>query len=104
MKKRITSQKSLFLLAFLLCLFFFRTSLVYADSVGLILRGLIRTVTAAVEIPRSMLEDSAHLMFPLGIVTGAIKGAVRTVAGTVLGAADMARGAAPYAKYAVFAM
>ena len=70
-------------------------------NMGLVLRGLARTVTAAFEVPTQMLQGSTHA-FPLGLVTGAVSGTMRTVAGTLLGAADMARGAAPYAKYMIF--
>ena len=74
----------------------------HADSVGLIMRGVARTLFSAFEIPKSMLEGSTQA-FPLGIVAGTLIGSVKMVAGTLMGAADIARGAAPYAKYAVLA-
>jgi len=73
-----------------------------ADSVGLIARGLTRTIGAAFSIPKAILRDSARVMFPFGIVTGAITGTVETVGGILEGGVDIVRGAAPYAKYAIF--
>ena len=73
-----------------------------ADGTALIFRGVARTVFSVFEIPKSILQDSTRVIFPLGIVTGAITGSVRTVVGTLGGALDIARGAAPYAKYALF--
>ena len=72
-------------------------------SVNLIARGLVKTVAAVFEVPKALITGAGS-SFPLGIVTGAITGTMRTVAGTVMGATDMARGAAPYAKYALFAL
>lgn len=73
----------------------------YANP-GLILRGVARTLGAAFEIPRAMMEDSFKSMFPLGLVTGALRGTVKTVTGLVGGGMDIAQGGAPYAKYAAF--
>jgi hypothetical protein len=69
---------------------------------ALILRGLARTVTSAFEIPKTMISHSRKVVFPVGIVTGAVEGSLRTVVGTVAGALDIAQGAAPYAKYMLF--
>ena len=74
------------------------------NNMGLIFRGVARTIFAAVEIPRTILENPSRTPFPFSLVTGAVTGTFRTVAGTVGGAADMARGAAPYAKYAALAL
>lgn len=73
----------------------------YADSMALITRGIARTLFSAFQIPKEMLAGAPHA-FPLGLVAGTMNGVVKTVVGTVMGAADIARGAAPYAKYAVF--
>ena len=73
----------------------------YAD-VGLIFRGVGRTFISIFEIPRTILEHSTQVIFPFGIVTGALSGTIRTVMGTLGGIADIATGAAPYAKYMVF--
>ena len=71
-------------------------------NLGLIFRGVAKTVGAVFEIPKAMLVDSTQVMFPFGLLTGAVNGTFRTVGGAVGGALDMARGAAPYAKYLIF--
>jgi hypothetical protein len=75
----------------------------YADNLALITRGVARTLFSAFQIPKEMLMNAGNA-FPLGMVFGAMNGAMKTVVGTVMGAADIARGAAPYAKYAIFAL
>lgn len=72
-------------------------------DVGLIAQGLAKTMYALVQVPTNMIAGGAQ-SFPLGIVTGAVTGTMKMAVGTVMGAADMARGAAPYAKYAIFAL
>lgn len=67
-------------------------------------RGAGKILGGVFAIPKAMLQDSGRVMFPFGIVTGAIRGTVQTVAGVVSGTADVARGAAPYAKYAALAL
>ncbi|OGW78791.1 MAG: hypothetical protein A2Z83_01010 [Omnitrophica bacterium GWA2_52_8] len=67
-----------------------------------ITRGVARTLMAPFEIPGAMVRHSRNVIFPLGIVTGAVEGAFKTVIGVVGGAVDIAVGAAPLAKYAVF--
>ena len=93
--------------AFLIFLGFFSLSpLIYAgtgDDAALILRGTAKTVGSVLQVPASMLADSTQVMFPFGLLTGAVKGTVRAVVGTVSGALDIARGGAPYAKYALLA-
>ena len=74
----------------------------HAD-VALIAQGLAKTLYAVAQVPASMLAGSTHA-FPFGLITGAVTGTVKMAAGTVMGAADMARGTAPYAKYAIFAL
>ncbi len=74
-----------------------------AGNTASILRGATKTVGAAFQIPVAMLQDSTRVMFPFGILTGAVRGSVRTVAGVVSGAFDIAKGGAPYAKYAALA-
>ncbi len=73
----------------------------YADGIPLILRGVGRTIFSVLEIPKDMLINSTRA-FPLGLIGGTLTGVMKAVAGTVVGAADIARGAAPYAKYLVF--
>ena len=46
-------------------------------NMALILRGAAKTIGAPLQIPASMLADSARVMFPFGLVTGAIKGTVK---------------------------
>ena len=84
--------------------FFFAAAPLFADdtgNIGLIFRGLAKTVGAAFQLPASLLQNSTK-SFPLGLVAGALGGGLKTVMGTLSGAADMARGAAPYAKYMAF--
>jgi len=72
------------------------------SSAGYLMRGTAKTFLSAFEIPRTMLQHSQQVMFPFGLVTGTVVGAARTVTGTLSGVFDLARGAAPYAKYAIF--
>ena len=96
-----------FLLTIVVALSFFSFSpLVHAspgNDAALILRGTAKTVGSVLQVPASMLADSTQVMFPFGLLTGAVKGTVRAVVGTVSGALDIARGGAPYAKYALLA-
>lgn len=75
---------------------------IYADNIGLIGRGVMKTVSSAFSLPVIILQDSMRGYFPLGVVSGAFRGTYQTVTGTLSGAVDIARGAAPYAKYMVF--
>ena len=70
-----------------------------ADNIALVMRGTAKTLGAALQVPANMMSDSTRVMFPFGLVTGAVKGTVKAVVGTVSGAYDIARGGAPYAKY-----
>lgn len=92
-----------FSLSFLivLALLFLKAPVCHAN-IPLIFRGLGRTLISVFEIPRAMVEHSGKVMFPFGIVTGAVEGSVRTVFGTLGGVLDVAQGAAPLAKYLVF--
>ncbi len=79
---------------------------VFADdgnNIALITRGVARTLFSVFEIPKDMMANAGNA-FPLGLVTGAVTGTVKTVVGTVVGATEIARGAAPYAKYAALAL
>lgn len=67
-----------------------------------ILRGVAKVITAPFQIPSAMLADSQKVVFPFGLVTGAISGTFQTLMKTVSGGLDMAQGAAPYAKYMLF--
>ena len=83
------------------------SSPVYAEvgqDVAYAARGAGKIVGGMFAIPKAMLQDSGRVMFPFGLVTGAIRGTVQTVTGVVSGTVDVARGAAPYAKYAALAL
>jgi len=67
-------------------------------------RGAGKIVGGVFAIPKAMLQDSGRVLFPFGLVTGAIRGTVQTVTGVVGGVVDVARGGAPYAKYAALAL
>jgi hypothetical protein len=94
-------------LAFLLVLGVLLTpSLGYADvdqDISYAMRGTGKIVGGVFAIPKAMLQDSGRVMFPFGLVTGAIRGTFQTVTGVVGGVVDVARGGAPYAKYAAIA-
>lgn len=82
-------------------------SLSYAEmgeDISYAARGTGKIVGGMFAIPRAMLQDSGRVMFPFGLVTGAIRGTFQTVTGVVGGVADVARGGAPYAKYAALAL
>jgi len=84
----------------------FTSSPVFAEvgeDISYAAQGATQIVGSAFAIPKAMLQDSGHVMFPFGLVTGAIRGTVQTVTGLVGGAMNVARGAAPYAKYAALA-
>jgi len=84
----------------LCCLWMFCAhSVAYA---GTLARGVGRIVYSLFEIPRSVVAHSQQVVFPFGIVTGTVDGAVRMVGGTLAGTVETAAGAAPYAKYLIF--
>ena len=91
--------KRLFLFSFLILFLWGLPEAKAANSAGLIARGLVKTVSSAFAIPGAILRDSTQVMFPFGIVSGAVRGSFNTVAGTLGGLFDVARGSAPYAKY-----
>lgn len=71
----------------------------YAGGEARIIRGLARTVLSVFEIPKSIIQHSSRVIFPVGILTGTVEGTMKMALGTVAGVIDMATGAAPYAKY-----
>ena len=84
----------------------FMPSLGYAEmgeDISYAARGAGKIVGGVFAIPKAMLQDSGRVLFPFGLVTGAIRGTVETVTGVVGGVVDVARGGAPYAKYAAIA-
>jgi len=68
---------------------------------SLIMRGVGKTVGSVFQLPITMLASSTTA-FPFGLLGGAVLGTFKAVGGTLSGAFDIARGAAPYAKYAIF--
>ncbi len=73
-----------------------------AENIAYIQRGVGKIMGSLIAIPKDMIIDSQRIMFPFGIVTGALRGTFDMLMGTLGGAFDAARGAAPYAKYLVF--
>ncbi|HQB12583.1 MAG TPA: hypothetical protein PLX96_06375 [Candidatus Omnitrophota bacterium] len=73
-------------------------------NMAYIQRGAGRILGSTLAIPTAMVQDSQCIMFPFGIVTGALRGTVQMVGGIVGGVVDVARGGAPYAKYAALAL
>ncbi len=67
-------------------------------------RGAGKLLGSVFAIPKAMLQDSGRVMFPFGLITGAVRGTVQMVGGIVGGATDVAQGSAPYAKYAALAL
>jgi len=86
-------------LAFLLVLgVLFASFPVYAgvgEDISYATRGVGKIVGGVFAIPKAMLQDSGRVMFPFGLVTGAIRGTVQTVTGVVGGAVDVAAAALP---------
>lgn len=83
------------------------SSPVYAEvgqDVSYAARGAGKIVGGVFAIPKAMLQDSGRVMFPFGLITGAVRGTFQTVTGVVGGVVDVARGGAPYAKYAALAL
>jgi hypothetical protein len=81
---------------------------VHAENVGHdvthVARGAGKLFGSVFAIPKAMLQDSGRVMFPFGLVTGAVRGTVNMVTGVVGGVVDVATGSAPYAKYAALAL
>ena len=71
------------------------------NNIGLIARGVSKILGAAFQVPAHMLAGSTRY-FPFGLLTGAMSGTFHTLGGVLGGGFDVARGAAPYAKYLVF--
>ena len=75
-----------------------------AEDISYAARGAGKIVGGVFAIPKAMLQDSGRVLFPFGLITGAVRGTVQTVTGVVGGVVDVARGGAPYAKYAALAL
>ena len=90
----------------ILSIFLFHTT-AYADTgqdISYLMQGTGKVIGSVFAIPKAMFQDTCNTMFPFGLVTGAIRGTVQTVTGLLGGTFDLARGAAPYAKYAALAL
>lgn len=74
------------------------------EDVAYAARGAGKIFGSLFAIPKAMLQDSGRVLFPFGLVTGAVRGTFQTVTGVVGGVVDVARGGAPYAKYAALAL
>ncbi len=96
-----------FLALLLVASFLLMPCAAYADvgtDVSYAARGASKLVGSMFAIPKAMIQDTGRVMFPFGLVTGAVRGTFQTVTGVVSGAVDLARGGAPYAKYAALAL
>ncbi|MBI3314041.1 MAG: hypothetical protein HYZ83_07380 [Candidatus Omnitrophica bacterium] len=104
-KKHLFPKKYLSGIAIgLLFLSVFCVPSVYAqDNIGLIFRGVARLVGTAFQVPATILRDSIT-GFPFGVIGGAVNGSFQAVSGVLSGGMDIARGSAPYAKYAALAL
>lgn len=74
------------------------------ENIAYAARGAGKIFGSMFAIPKAMLQDSRRVFFPFGLVTGAVRGTVQTVTGVIGGTVDVARGGAPYAKYAALAL
>ena len=101
----IKTRKTLLSLLIVLGMFLTPAFLYAGDgeNISYAARGAGKIFSSMFAIPKAMLQDSGHVLFPFGLVTGAVRGTVQTVTGVVGGTVDVARGAAPYAKYAALA-
>lgn len=94
----------LFIIFFLILLHLFHAGPVYAqDNVGLIFQGIAKLIGTAFQVPATVIRSS-FTGFPFGIIGGAINGSFQAVSGVLTGGMDIARGSAPYAKYAALAL
>jgi len=104
---RMMKKPKTFLVLVVILGVFFTPSCSYAavgEDVSYAARGAGKILGGVFAIPKAMLQDSGRVMFPFGLITGAVRGTVQTVTGVVGGVADVARGGAPYAKYAALAL
>ncbi len=73
------------------------------QSEALLVRGVGKALTAVLSVPAGMAAGAARGSFPFGVIGGVVQGTVVAVTNTVSSAFDLARGGAPYAKYALLA-
>lgn len=84
-------------------LFVFAPQAFAKSTDALLFRGVGKAVVAVLSIPVGVATGAAQGGFPFGMIGGVVKGTANAVGGTLSSAFDLARGGAPYAKYAVFA-
>ena len=99
-RKALFRCKPGYLLIFFLLSFLLFPATSYAN-LDLVFHGLSQTLSSVFALPAQLMQGGAQA-FPLGLVSGAISGSMQAVGGTLAGAINMARGAAPYAKYMIF--
>lgn len=102
----IVKKTKTFLILLLVLGVLFTPSLGYAEmgeDASYAARGAGKILGGMFAIPKAMLQDSGRVLFPFGLVTGAVRGTFQTVTGVVGGVVDVARAGAPYAKYAALA-
>ncbi len=71
------------------------------QDAGYVATGATQIVGGALALPVEILKGGVQ-SFPFGIIAGALRGTVKTLGGVFGGAVNIARGSAPYAKYAAF--
>jgi len=67
-------------------------------------RGVYSILTGVVELPYQIVQQTVSQPPIIGTVSGVVIGSIRTVSKVVGGAFDIVTAAAPYAKYALFAL
>lgn len=73
------------------------------ENIAYAVNGTTQIVGSVFAIPKAVVQDTMTVPFPFGIVTGALRGTVQMVGGLLGGVMNVARGTAPYAKYAAIA-
>ena len=98
-KKRV-----LWIIGFFIVISIFHSHPAYAaDNISLIFSGVAKLIGTALQVPATILRSSVT-GFPFGIIGGAINGSLQAISGVLGGGMDIARGSAPYAKYAALAL
>ena len=100
MKRKITG---ILLIIFLLCP---KPLLALVDSrdTATFMNGFRRVALSAFQLPFRAVQRTLSGPIGLGTAQGVVEGTVQTVTDMVGGVFDMAAAAAPYAKYAAFAL
>lgn len=72
------------------------------ENINYIERGFFRIFTAAFQTPVYLIQKTLTGPPVIGTVDGVVTGTFYTLSSLMGGAFDIARGAVPYAKYAIF--